>query len=244
MAFRDTFKPATIPQFKIARALLWLCDRNHKKALLPPKAAIGSGKSALFPILLFSAEILFFAAHLALLILFYGVDVNTNAIKTRAGYRPPLETPRFSLSYALRRRPAALFGDCSRLKPCQACEPRRQWRRSCGDCLWLPIAERAPCGHRDPKSSEAASRVRVAPVRNASGRVLIAEVPSVPAAIGDLAAIKLDSLSLSDRSCCALLRFSGVAAQDWTAVAAVIRSPWRRGRRASAELPGRTHSRS
>src|SRR5262245_3172672 len=65
--------------------------------------------------------------------------------------------------------PAALFGDCSRLKPCQA-----------------------------------------APVRNASGRVLIAEVPSVPAAIGDLAAIKLDSLSLSDRSCCALLRFSGV----------------------------------
>src|SRR5262245_3172669 len=36
------------------------------------------------------------------------------------------------------------------------CEPRRQWRRSCGDCLWLPIAERAPCGHRDPKSSEAA----------------------------------------------------------------------------------------
>src|SRR5262249_17766475 len=96
---------------------------------------------ALFPILLFSAEILFFAAHLALLILFYGVDVNTNAIKTRAGYRPPLETPRFSLSHALRQRPAA---DCSRLKPCQACEPRGQWRRSCGDCLWLPIAERAP----------------------------------------------------------------------------------------------------
>jgi len=73
MAFRDTFRPATIPQFKIARAWLWLCDRNHKKALLPPKAAIGSGKSALFPILLFSAEILFFAAHLAVLILFYGM---------------------------------------------------------------------------------------------------------------------------------------------------------------------------
>jgi len=91
MAFRDTFRPATIPQFKIARALLWLCDRSHKKALLPPKAAIGSGKSALFPILLFSAEILFSAAHLALLILFYGVDVNTNAKKRGRATDPHLK---------------------------------------------------------------------------------------------------------------------------------------------------------
>src|SRR5215470_11397409 len=137
MAFRDTFRPATIPQFKIARALLWLCDRSHKKALLQPKAAIGSGKSALFPILLFSAEILFFAAHLALLILFYGVDDNTNAIKTRAGYRPPLETPRFSLSYALRQRPAALFW---RLLAAQAV-PGLRAQTSVAEVLWrLPLA--------------------------------------------------------------------------------------------------------
>jgi hypothetical protein len=72
MAFTDTFRPATIPQCKIARALLWRCDRYHKKTLLPPKAVIDSRKSALFPILLFSAGILFFAAHLALLILWRG----------------------------------------------------------------------------------------------------------------------------------------------------------------------------
>jgi hypothetical protein len=64
MAFTDTFMRATISDYKIARALPWRCDRYHKRALLPPKAAICSGKLALFAILRFNPGILFFAARI------------------------------------------------------------------------------------------------------------------------------------------------------------------------------------
>src|SRR6266436_2990355 len=41
---------SAVPPFpiQIVRALPWRCDHHHKKALLPPKAVICSGKLALF----------------------------------------------------------------------------------------------------------------------------------------------------------------------------------------------------
>src|SRR5262249_11837259 len=49
-AFTDRFRLAHRLERTIARALPWRCDRDHKKALLPPKAAVCPGKLTLFAI--------------------------------------------------------------------------------------------------------------------------------------------------------------------------------------------------